>query len=119
MSSSDPMGHLGLAQRESGLIVPDHLAAAPDVTANRKHRVVARDMDGRRRLVFTDQERRNLNRVLMNLKSVGLGAVVACSNLVGHEDGGKPCGDILLGEGLDGPDPGYGCKCTRIHWAKP
>lgn len=108
-----------LAKRESGVIVPDHLAGVPDTSALTKRTPVARDMDGRRRLVYTDSERRNLNRVLTMLISRGLAAVVACIGRQEHGDGGNSCGDIMLAEGKDTDDPGFGCKCTRIHWAKP
>lgn len=119
MSSSDQNGHLGLAQRESGIIVPNHLAAVPDLTKPKGTKAVARDMDGRRRLVFSDSERRNLNRVLTMLGEHGLGMVVGCVRDMAHGDGTKPCGDMLIGEGIRTDDPGFGCKCTRIHWEKP
>lgn len=29
------------------------------------------------------------------------------------------CGEIMLREGEGGPDPGFGCKCTRVHFVGP
>jgi hypothetical protein len=107
----------GLAKRESGVIVPANLAGSPE--ANLKRTPVARDMDGRRRVLYTDSERRNLNRVLTMLITRGLAAVVACIGGQEHGDGGNSCGDIMLAEGKGTDDPGFGCKCTRIHWVKP
>lgn len=109
----------GLAKRESGLIVPNHLANAPDAAKPAGYTPVARDMDGRRRIVFSDEDRRKLNHVLTILGQQGLGTVVGCVQQMAHKDGGQACGGILIAEGRGTDDPGYGCKCTRIHWAKP
>ena len=106
--------HLTLAERESGIIVPGHLANQPEVGQK-----VTRDPDGRVRLVLTDEDRRAINRLVMTLQGHGLGAVVACRRDQAHADGSSRCGDIMITEGKDTPDPGYGCTCTRIHWLKP
>lgn len=65
------------------------------------------DPDGRRRIVLTREDRRALNRAIRILQAAGLGIVVGCRGT---------CGKPLMTEGRDGPDQGYGCDCSRVHF---
>jgi len=112
-----------LVETPSGLFVPadaadtaerDHTIPAPDlaVTGGAQPDVFNRDPDGRRRIVFTRDDRKTLNRAIRILQSVGLGIVVGCS---------WECGQPLVTEGRlndEGADPdaGYGCRCSRVHF---
>ncbi len=109
----------GLVERESGLLVPNRLADAPDpaaITAGPDGTLY--DPDGRRLVVFSDQFRRKLNLVLRELNGGGFGVVVGCSSLYPRTDGKPSCGDIMMPVGRDTQDPGFQCKCSRIHWEK-
>jgi hypothetical protein len=98
----------------------------PDVTAQpdpRQKGGTAYDPDGRRRVVLMGVDRRTLDRAIVLLKVAGLGMVIGCRS---RNDGVKPCGQPMLLEGVDvsgltpvtDPDAGYGCECTRVHFAR-
>jgi hypothetical protein len=103
---------VNLAQRPSGLVVPANLANVPEV--GKPGAVVARDLDGRRRVVLSDELRRKLNSVILELKAQGFGLIVGCRNVTALPDGTPACGQLLAQEAE--PDAGYGCQCSRIHW---
>lgn len=125
------VGDSALAQTPGGVVVPARLA-----NMNNQGTGVARDMDGRRRLVYTDDQRRQIHRTQGILRSQGVGSLVGCIGAFGppaaagetrkggtgyHLDGSKACGEVMKAEGLeelDGRDAGYGCKCTRIHFLR-
>jgi hypothetical protein len=65
------------------------------------------DPDGRRRIVLTRENRKVLNRAIIALRAAGLGIVIGCRGT---------CGNALAREGEDGPDQGYGCACSRVHF---
>jgi hypothetical protein len=123
-----------LAQRPSGLIVPAHLAhvrpeaPAPDTAA--------RDADGRRRIVLAREDRKALQRIAGRMHGLDVATVFSCRttrealrtvtdatsgalvSVVVQEPIASACGEVLLREGEDTDDPGFGCKCTRIHFLK-
>jgi hypothetical protein len=109
-------GTQGLARTGSGLIVPAGMADAAKVSNG----AVARDIDGRRRVVFTDQERRTIDRAAKILKGRGFAYVLVCwGGKEGKQEDGTPvCGQPMQAEALDTKDPGYGCKCSRIHFSR-
>lgn len=101
-----------LVERASGIIVPVALEREPEA----KHAdqgATAYDLDGRRRLVLMESERRLINRVLLLGFKHGIGFVVGCKS---RRDGKEACGQPMLNEGRGTQDDGYGCKCTRIHF---
>lgn len=107
------MEHAALVQRDSGVIVPARLAHAAEavVTVTKNTDGTTRDMDGRLRIVFTDDERRQVNRTLALLRREGLGFIVGCVRPGG-------CGEPMRAEGADTNDPGHGCSCTRVHYLR-
>ena len=124
-------GDSSLARRASGLIVPAELANRPDpvVPANGS---VARDLDGRRRVVFTNDERKAIDKAINLLKQQGIGYIVGCLGTYGkptpgreagggrgyHRDGSPACGQPMKPEGVGTVDAGYGCNCTRVHFLR-
>lgn len=95
------------ALRPSGLIVPAALATVPE--AGRP--VEARDPDGRRRVVMSADDRRKMDRAIRALRQHGLQFVAVCDNTLRSDR----CGQLMRPEGHGTPDPGYGCRCTRVH----
>src|SRR5689334_5797565 len=70
-----------LAQRSSGLIVPAHLAGVPEEpVAERTADGIARDPDGRRRLVMSRETRRHLTRFVKDSSSDGIFVVLSCQD---------------------------------------
>ncbi len=113
--------HPATVQRESGLIVPASLATMPDTSSGngKTHQgpPTCYDPDGRRRVVVSDEERRLFDRLARSAQEHGQGLVLVCRNDKLPADGKPACGQPMLREGWDGPDKGYGCQCTRIHFA--
>jgi hypothetical protein len=126
-----------VAQRESGLIVPLHLAGVPEVKEGAESRVaddVPRDADGRRRIVLTREARRTFTKMVRELGPQHLAILLSCrtqrhvvrevEDATTHEKVPvlvtepipDACGEILIREDEDGADPGFGCKCSRIHF---
>lgn len=114
----------GLARTGSGLIVPKELADQQEAAAAKtpgQRFPIARDMDGRRRVVFTNAERKVLDRAIVLLKARGIGFIAGCvGQLSGghHSDGSKVCGQPMQVEGVGGPDAGMACNCTRVHFIR-
>lgn len=113
----------GMAETESGLIVPARLARdrAAAEGAAAPGPVEAEDQDGRRRVVLTREERKLVDRTIKALKAKGLGVLIGCRQDVKRAAGKTSCGEILQPEGFGadgqaGPDHGHGCKCTRVHF---
>lgn len=113
-----------LAKTAAGVIVP---AAVADKSGR------ARDMDGRRRLVYTKDERRKIDHVHQLYAQHGVGWLIGCVGAFGpkvpgtersgkgngfHHDGSKACGEPMQREGIGTDDFGWGCKCTRIHFQR-
>lgn len=108
-------------QRESGLIVPASLATVPE-RSNGNGKVhqgppTCYDPDGRRRVIISDEERRLFDRLAKVAQDHGQGLVMVCRNDKMRPDGKPACGQPMQREDWDGPDKGYGCVCTRIHFA--
>lgn len=136
--SASPPAAGPFAERESGLIVPAHLADQPEKPDAVRHARDdgAHDPDGRRRVVFTREERRRFSTFSRDLGRDDLAVVLVCrttrqvSRRVKDAKSGEfatvmileeiagACGEILLREDEGGADPGFGCKCTRIHFLK-
>lgn len=94
----------------SGLIVPAYLGRSPDAVTGKIP--VARDADGRQRIVFSKQRQKQIDRLLTELSAEGIGMQMGC----------RECGAAMVNEGVDengerDPDAGYGCKCRRVHFA--
>jgi hypothetical protein len=130
-------GSGSLAQRASGLVVPAHLAGVPEEPAAEGLAAPgARDADGRRRIVLTRETRKRFSRTAADLDREDLAFVLVCKGFryVGKEASDPAtgetslvavkepipgaCGEVMLREGEDTLDPGFGCKCTRIHFTK-
>jgi len=126
-----------LAQRESGLIVPAHLAHAPEEPAEGSPAAgLARDPDGRRRIVLARDTRRRFNAVAKDLARDDLAFILWCKTkrqvtklaedvatgqkvpVMVEEPIEGACGEVMLREGEGTPDPGFGCKCTRVHFTR-
>jgi hypothetical protein len=104
-----------LVRRPSGIVVDRKLGDLPE---HGKAQPVTRDADGRRRVVFTDDERRKLNAVIKFVGREGFGIILGCRRE--HLNDGTPaCGGVMVPVGFEdgGPDAGYACGCSRIHWA--
>lgn len=125
-------------ERESGLFVPAHLAREaeirePHAPPDRPEGGV--DPDGRTRIVMPADARKALRALGAWTSSRHLGVFFTCQAsrqvvkpvtlesgavslvTVREEIPGK-CGEIFLREGQDTGDPGFGCKCTRIHFVR-
>lgn len=114
-----------MAESPGGLIAPKHLLDGPPAMGGR-------DKDGRRRIVLSRDERRRLVGLAKLFKVSDLGIVITCQprrlvNKVVEVEGAKvlqpvwepisgACGELMVREGEGTDDPGYGCKCTRIHF---
>jgi len=124
-----------LAERASGLIVPAHLAALPEGgTEDGKAAEGGRDGDGRRRLVLVKKVRRMFVGLAEELDRQDLALILACKQrrqrprevvdaatgvtvkVLMTEDIPGACGEILFREDAGGPDPGFGCQCSRVHF---
>jgi hypothetical protein len=127
----------GLALRESGLVVPAHLAHLPEEPGDQgRERTGGTDPDGRRRIVLARDTRKRFSRLAGDLDREDLAFVLVCKQhreVTKHVKDAKSgesivvavreeipgaCGEVMLREGMDTPDPGFGCKCTRIHFTK-
>jgi hypothetical protein len=109
---------LSVVKRQSGIIVPQELEQEPDPSApakQRSTRPTAYDPDGRRRVVLMREEQRRIDRMILELRTYGLGLIICCSD---RWDGKKSCGQALTVEAAGTPDAGYGCQCTRIHFCR-
>lgn len=126
-------GEGSLARRPSGVIVPSELANQPDPKVEARLGSVARDMDGRRRVVYPNDERKTIDKAIRLLTTQGIGFIVGCVGAYGpapdpgkgraagtghHLDGSVACGQPMRPEGVGTPDAGYGCQCTRIHFLR-
>lgn len=111
---------------EAGLVVPAHAADAMerirDVLDPKggaqgsvpiRRLPTAYDADGRRRVGLTKRERRDVEKMIRILNAQGIGVVLSC---VQRFDGKTPCGGCLSPEGQGGPDDGFGCNCSRLHF---
>lgn len=131
---------LNLVTRESGLVVPANYASLPEepVVDARPEGAgqagAARDSDGRRRIVLTKDRRKNFTRLANDLANDDLAVILWCKTqrpriikvpdattgeetaVVINETIPGACGEVMLREDEGGADPGYGCKCTRIHF---
>lgn len=108
---TDIQARVGLVQTDGGLLVPiDAIPTKADGTPA----IGAADSDGRRRIVLTKDDQRRIDKAIKILNAAGLGIIVACRDP--RPDGAKGCGQALLTEGRGGPDAGYGCQCSRIHF---
>lgn len=124
-----------MAQRASGLVVPAHLAHLAEKTADdAPHDGIARDPDGRRRVLLSRNGRRGMMAAANEFGEMGIMIALHCATnkpvrrLVKDATTGgtvmvtmlEPvpgaCGEIMLREDGDGIDPGFGCKCTRLHF---
>lgn len=100
-----------LVQTGAGLLVP-----ADAIPGNGDGQVQAtRDADGRRRIVLTRDDQRKIDRAIRIIQAAGLGVIVACRQDDTPERQGN-CGQPLLNEGAGTGDPGYGCRCSRVHF---
>jgi hypothetical protein len=127
--------------RDSGLVVPAHLAGAPEEpaaagTTSRIRQDGAVDADGRRRLVFTPEVRKLFSRLARELERDDLVFVLACKptkakrvavkdaatretiDVIASSPIDGACGQVLLREDEGGEDPGFGCACTRVHFLR-
>lgn len=131
----------GLAVRESGLLVPAHLAnhnpeePAAATGSDGTDRQGGLDPDGRRRLVLAREVRKRFTRLAGELDRDDVGFVLWCKThrqttktvkdaktgedvaVNMREEIAGACGNVMLREGEGTPDPGFGCKCTRVHFA--
>lgn len=125
-----------LARRDSGILVPAHLAIEPqaDPSAEAAPAKGARDPDGRRRIVLSKETRKLFLRLVRDLTPLDLALFMACRKtrqvpqivkdaatgqnvgVVVTEQVPDACGEVMLREDEGGTDPGFGCKCTRIHF---
>lgn len=64
------------------------------------------------RIVLTRIDRDRINRVLRDLKHVGIGMAYVCRPVEGFPES---CGQLMRNEG-EPPNDGYGCDCKRIHF---
>lgn len=121
-----------LAERPSGLLVPAHLAHQPEEPASVPD--VARDADGRRRVVLVKDVRKGFTRCAGALDRSDLAFVLVCKTkrrtmkmatdattgarlpVEVVEEIPDACGEVMVREGEGTPDPGFGCKCTRVHF---
>lgn len=123
-----------LAERASGLLVPAHLAHQTEEPASVPD-VAARDADGRRRVVLVKDVRKGFTRCAVALDQSDLAFVLVCKTRrktvkmatdlsyparkipveVVEEIPGA-CGEVMVREDEGGPDPGFGCQCTRVHF---
>lgn len=135
-TAAGPLG--GLTVRESGLIVPAHLAGAPEepVADGQPAAGSAKDSDDRRRLVLTKDTRKRFTRLAADMDRDDLAFVLVCKSFryvtkrVKDATSGEEipvvlkeliptaCGEIMVREGEETHDPGFGCKCTRIHFTR-
>src|SRR5687767_5703411 len=111
----------GMARTGSGLIVPKALADSPAATPPGKRAAIARDMDGRRRVVFSNAERKAIDKAIQILKAQGIGFIPGCiGQLKGgyHPDGSKVCEQHMASVDAGTPDAGFRCNCTRVHFGR-
>lgn len=87
----------------AGLEVP---ASAADQAVEEGAIAAALDQDGRRRIVMTRQDQKQLNAAILTLKAADLGIVVCC----------RRCNQAMVPEDMGTPDAGYGCSCSRVHF---
>ncbi len=112
---------MNLVQRESGIVVPADLAKLPDTSKATDGKApsgppVCYDADGRRRVVISDELRRQQDRVVREMSLTGQAVFMACREDFKRTDGKPACGELMVPEGRGTQDEGYGCKCTRIHF---
>lgn len=121
-----------MRRRPSGLLVPPNLASMPEGPAPAP--TGARDADGRRRVLVSDESRRLMWRLVRELGQCDLAFVTVCQTsrrVVRHvtnvatgqleaaivtEPIAGACGQLMLREGEGTADPGFGCACTRLHF---
>lgn len=87
----------------AGLEVP---ASAADIAVEEGTIAAAMNEDGRRRIVMTRQDQKQLNAAIRLLKAADLGIVVCC----------RKCNQPMVPEDMGTPDAGYGCRCSRVHF---
>lgn len=102
IDGTSPQSEAPLVETPGGLVIPADVADQVEGLGP-----VTDAADGRRRIVLTREDRRALNRAIKILQAAGLGLVVGCRGT---------CGQPLMREGGDGPDQGYGCRCSRVHF---
>ena len=115
----------GMARTGSGLIVPAGLADQSAAAATPGPPVsIARDMDGRRRVTFTNAERKTIDKAIRLLRGQGIGFIAGCvgarQTKAGgvHLDGSAVCGTMLVPVDRESPDAGFACNCTRVHFLR-
>jgi hypothetical protein len=101
-----------LVQRQSGIVVPAHLAQQLDQARPGAPPLVY-DPDGRRRVVI---EKQQVESIFKDFAALGLAFFMGCRPGPKRADGVTPCGHPMRREADGGPDPGYGCLCTRIYF---
>jgi hypothetical protein len=112
------MSNAGLVQRASGIVVAADVAAAVDEARPEPKHETVYDLDGRRRVVLSDDVRRRFDREVRELLARGIGFLLVCREDVKRDDGKPSCGQPMQPQRNDsGGDFGYGCRCTRIHFA--
>lgn len=95
----------------AGLVVSQDAAQALKPKPTAHPAVVARDHDGRRRVVLSRQDARRLLESLTLMNRQGFNFALVCTT---RPDAEPACGETLHLE--SGPDKGLGCACTRIHF---
>ncbi len=115
MRGMKPMNFNQPIERASGILVPATLEQEPDKGAKPGQRPITFDTDGRRRVVMTRDEQRQIDRAISLLAQHGLASLVMCA---ARQDGKAPCGEPLKNEGRGTPDAGYGCQCSRVHFIR-
>jgi hypothetical protein len=131
--ASPGTGEAALVQRDSGLLVPGHLADQPEHPDAAPDQI-ARDPDGRRRVVLVKDVRKKFSRLAGEMHRLDVAFVLVCKTTrtvvtkVRDLETGKDvpvaitepiagaCGEVMLREGEDTDDPGFGCRCSRIHF---
>lgn len=99
---------MGLVRTPSGLVVPKAAVIEQEAaTAKTVDQPRNADKDGRKRIVLTNDDRKQVDRAIRTLTAAGLGIVVMC----------RGCNSIMQNEGPRGEDAaGYGCKCSRLYF---
>lgn len=123
------------AERESGLVVPAHLAAVPETPEpDGLPAAGGLDSDNRRRIVLDRRTRKMLTELAIGLGQRDIAVFFHCRThrmalkkikdaktgedveAIVQEPIPGSCGEIMTREGEGTLDPGFGCKCSRVHF---